>query len=127
MDPWSASALLRYRFRAVGQTRGHADRGASGRDILLDQRTGADFSKVADHDVAENRGPRAEQNAAADPGGPVRQRGLSANGDVLQDGGVVADHGERRHSCVQAGREGDAESQRAPGLAGLATLDGHGA
>jgi hypothetical protein len=89
--------LMRRPFAAIAidQLGGNADRGAAGGDVMFDQRAGADPGEVADADVAENRGPRAEQDTAADPGGAVRQRGPAADGDVLQDRGVVADDGER--------------------------------
>src|SRR6185312_4627853 len=80
--------------RAIGQPRGNADRGAAGRHVMLDDGAGADLGEIADADTADNGRSGAEINAFADFRGAVRLRMLSADGDVLQDRHLVADHGE---------------------------------
>ena len=61
---------------------------------MLDDRAGADLGEIADADAADNARSGAEINSPADFRGAVGFRMFSADGDVLQDRHLVADHGE---------------------------------
>src|SRR4029453_8103555 len=87
-------ALRGYRFRAFGQARGNPDRGAAAGDVAGHPRSGADPGKIADADVAENRGAGTEVDTPPDPGSAVGGFGHSSDGNVLQDGRLVADISE---------------------------------
>src|SRR3981189_2977945 len=60
------------RFGAIGQARRNTNGRTAARNVAGHDRSSADLCKVADADVAENRRPRAEQHASADPGSTVR-------------------------------------------------------
>ena len=61
---------------------------------MLDERAGTDLGEIADADIADNGRSGAEINAPADFWRAVRLRLFSADGDVLQDRHLVADHRE---------------------------------
>lgn len=86
-----------HEFRTIGQPRGNTDRGAAGRHVMLDESARADLGEVANADVADDRGSRAEQDSPADPGRLIRTGLPSADGDVLQDSDLVADDGMGTH------------------------------
>ena len=62
---------------------------------MLDYGAGADLGEIADADTADNGRSGAEISSPADFRGAVRLRMLSADGDVLQDRHLVADHSKR--------------------------------
>ena len=61
---------------------------------MLDDGAGADPGVIADADTADNGRSTAEINAPADFRRAVGLQLFSADGDVLQDRHLVADHGE---------------------------------
>src|SRR5438132_980133 len=104
------------RLRTIGQPRGNADRGAAGRHVMLDDRAGADLGEIADADAADNARSGAEINAPADFRGTVRLRMFSADGDVLQNRHLVADHGEGADDDAGGVIEKDLRANRCGGM-----------